>query len=55
MIPLLSLTRTRARWAAAGRRRRDARHLAGLPAHLLRDMGLEPGSLPAIDRQLRGR
>jgi hypothetical protein len=49
------LTRARARWAAAERRRRDARHLAGLSAYLLRDMGLEPGPLTAIERQLRGR
>jgi uncharacterized protein YjiS (DUF1127 family) len=47
------LTRARARWAAAGRRRRDARHLAGLSPHLLRDMGLEPGSIRAIEDQLR--
>ena len=49
------LTRTRARWAAAERRRRDARHLAGLPASLLRDIGLEPGSIRAIEQQMRGR
>jgi uncharacterized protein YjiS (DUF1127 family) len=49
------LTRARARWAAAERRRRDARHLAELPAYLLRDMGLEPGSIRAIEQQTRGR
>ena len=49
------LTRARARWTAATRRRRDARALAGLPAHLLRDMGLEPGSIRAIEQQIRGR
>jgi uncharacterized protein YjiS (DUF1127 family) len=49
------LIRARARWAAAERRRRDARHLATLPAYLLRDMGLEPGSVRAIERQMRGR
>ena len=49
------LTRTRARWVAAEPRRRHARHLAGLPAHLLRDMGLEPGSIRAIEQQIRGR
>ena len=49
------LTRTRARWAAAGRRRRDARSLTGLSAHLLRDIGLEPGPLRAIEQQMRGR
>jgi uncharacterized protein YjiS (DUF1127 family) len=47
------MTRLLARLAAAGRRRRDARALAGLPDHLLRDMGLEPGGLPAIEAQLR--
>ena len=50
-----SLTRARARWAAAGRRRRDARGLTGLSAHLLRDVGLDPGPLRALERQLRGR
>ena len=49
------VTRARARWTAASRCRRDARALAGLPAHLLRDMGLEPGSTRAIEQQIRGR
>jgi hypothetical protein len=47
------MTRLLTRLAAAARRRRDARTLAGLPDYLLRDMGVEPGGLRAIEAQLR--
>ena len=41
------------RWREAGRRRRDAAHLARLPDYLLRDMGLTPGGESSLTRQIR--
>jgi uncharacterized protein YjiS (DUF1127 family) len=47
------VTRTAARWHEAGRRRRDAAHLARLPDYLLRDIGLRPDGEASLARQLR--
>lgn len=49
------VSRTVSRWQQKSRRAREARQLAGLPDHLLADIGLAPGSPAALAMQLRER
>jgi uncharacterized protein YjiS (DUF1127 family) len=48
-------TRAVASLRTADRRRRDAIHLASLPDHLLRDMGLTPDGEASLRRQIAAR
>lgn len=47
-------TRSYDRWSEKTALRREAERLAGLPAYLLRDMGLSLEGRTALARQLRG-